>query len=240
MMYQPMRGPLLPPSSIERRERSWVLSAGSRQLSITRIDYRAAAHSAPQVVIRTSRGWRPTTVIGAMLGLMAGATLLGVAITSTRASAGYRYVVSVPLPPVRAAYRVAHVDPKPAPTTATLRHAVVTPKVARPVAADAQDVDYGVDDPNPVAFTAATTARAAIGAALATGRLQQWSAPDGSERGFVVVGPEEKGAGGCRALSILTRRGSENAVERRRECHGSLLSGRQDAVESTADVPPAS
>jgi hypothetical protein len=78
--------------------------------------------------------------------------------------------------------------------------------------------EFTVGDLDTVEATAvATNMTVAIRAAMSSGHLQQWTAADGSERGFVVVGPAD-GTSGCRSLSILTRRDGDNRVEQRREC----------------------
>ncbi len=219
MQYFPS-SPLAREADVERRERSWVLNAGSRQFSLTRIEYRAVTAEHHYVVHRRRSGPRPSRMIGAMLGVLGGLTLLGVAITSSRASAGYRYVVSVPVPPVRSAYRTAPAATvAPAPRRARPSAGKAAP--ARAAVIDPQIVDYSADATDMATEpAAANTLSAAMRAAMTTGRLQQWATMDGSERGFIVVGPAEGGAGGCRAVSILTRRDGDNHVERRRECSG--------------------
>lgn len=238
-MYHRRVGPLPLPQPVgpltERRERSWVLSAGSRQLSFTRIDYHATSPSYGETIVQR-RGWRPTTIVGAVLAVMGGTTLLGVAISSSRASAGYRYVVSVPVPPLRKMPRPVVRPPSKAAATVPQGGAVaqsLSSVAVSPAESLASDHVIGGQEPlDPVLRP--TTAGAAVDAALATGRLQQWSSPDGGERGFVVVGPPEPGTPGCRALSILTRRDGVNAVERRRECGG------PDANSDAAATPTAS
>ncbi|MDP1025592.1 hypothetical protein Q5H91_00050 [Sphingomonas sp. KR1UV-12] len=206
-------------ANVQRRERSWVLSLGDRQFSFTRVDHSASFATGHRIEAATPRGWRPTAIIGTMLGILGGATLVGLAVNSSRASAGYRYVVTVPIPPARAL--------KVRPAMAVGAHAAkLRPAAIRAAPAMVRDdggatgtsLDYSVGDLDSVETTAAATSMtSAIRAAMASGHLQQWNAPDGSERGFVVVGPAD-GSGGCRALSILTRRDGDNHVEQRREC----------------------
>jgi hypothetical protein len=216
-MYRLPTGPL-PKADVSRRERSWVFTAGSRHFAFTRIEYQASTRHDPGRPVVVARGWRPSAIIGTMVALLGGTTLIALAINSTRASAGYRYVVSVPLPPVRHAPRLE--APLLKPVVRATRH-VGAPIAPLPVRVDPQIADYTVGElDNAVEPAGANSMSAAIGAAMTTGRLQQWATGDGGERGFVVVGPVESGSSGCRAVSILIRRDGDNQVERRRQCPG--------------------
>ncbi len=222
MQYFPS-SPLARGAEVERRQRSWIIHAGSRQFGLTRIEYRSSPAVERYVLHRRRAGARPTQLIGAMLGVLGGVTLLGVAITSSRASAGYRYVLSLPIPPVRPFARPAPVAAAPAMTPhmtqGAVKHAPSRVAASGGLAIGEQVTDYTADSsmgvPEPAA---ANTLGAAMRAAMTTGRLQQWATADGGERGFIVVGPVEGGTDGCRAVSILTRRDGDNHVERRREC----------------------
>ncbi len=214
--------PLPKLADVNRRERSWVLMAGHRQFSLTRIDHSASFSTNHRIQAQASNAWRPTTIIGTMLALIGGATLLGLAINSSRAAAGYRYVVSVPVPPLRGPTTHTVVVKPVRVRRAVTMSATTEPAAAVPAASPAVPA-YTIGDLDTIeATTSATTMSAAVQAAMRTGHLQQWSAPDGSERGFVVAGPAEANTGGCRSLSILTRRDGENQVASRRECLGTL------------------
>ncbi len=213
--------PMPKAADVQRRERSWIFMAGQRQFSFTRIEQSASFATGHRIEVSRPRGWSPTAILGTMLAILGGVTLFGLAINSSRAAAGYRYVVSVPIPPSRMTKApLRQVAANVAVRTA--KKLDLVPARSPSSAAISADVpeaqDYVVGDlDSPEATAAATTMTAAVRAAMSSGHLQQWSAADGHERGFVVVGPADA-ASGCRALSILTRRDGENHVQSRREC----------------------
>lgn len=201
--------------TVERRDRRWEIHAGGKRFAILFSDHRASAPVATFQRLRRvgpadARRLSITKAVGVVLGTIAGAGLVGIAIQSGRASAGVApYVVSVAVPEVSAPrtpapvarQRVSRAVPPPIRRTVTVAP-VVSPE---PLYAD-----------NPADASGFTTAQSAAAAALRTGTLQQWSRDGGDENGFVVVGPLTDG---CRDLSILTRRfGDDDRVEKRRDC----------------------
>lgn len=221
--------PMAEDIDVERRERSWTFVAGTRRWSFTKVDYRASAPVRRVIDHRAPASRMPlTTIVGAALAVIGGATTLGLALHSGRAAAGDRYVLSLPLPSrtiVRAVPPVSKVAPA---AFVQPSQPVVAPVAA--VAPVARAVTPMLDQEAPAidpVVTRLTAMQPAISAAFRTGQMQQWLTADGNERGFVVAGPAE---GHCRTLSILIKRDGDNRVETRRQCPGG-------PIESTAAAP---
>lgn len=211
----PTRPPVAYPydPGMQRRERSWIVMAGSRRLSFTRIDHHAvapprriAAHAAPR------RRSSLTGAIALVLGSVASVATLGMAMNASRAATGH-YLISVAVP-ARIPFHAAPLPPSPV-KTVPRRVAAVAPIDAAPALVTAAPADEGASYAAASPPPRLEAMQPAIDAALLTGALQQWTSADGLEQGFVVAGPADRG---CRMLSILTRRDGGNNVEKRREC----------------------
>lgn len=199
---------------VQRRDRRWEIQAGGKRFAIVFSDHRSSAPVASfqrirRVAASGSRGPSISKTVGMVLGSIAGAGLIGIAIQSGRASAGVApYVVSIAVPEAKA-------PPATAPVTQRMVSRPVPPPIKRATLSAPTEPtgDAYISEPIVTGFT---TPQTAVAAALRTGSLQQWSREEGDERGFVVAGPI---AEGCRDLSILTRRvGDDDRVEKRREC----------------------
>ncbi len=214
----PMRLPVpyLREPEMQRHERSWTLIAGSRRLSITRVDHYAMSRPLrPAVHPVPDRRWSLMGAVAMVLGSVAGVATLGLAMNASRAATG-DYVLSVAVPE-----RTPFHTPRP---KAAAIHAVRPQPVAVAPALSPTPATIAAIDEDSTSFAAPVPARLeamqpAIDAAMTTGAMQQWTSSDGAERGFVVAGPAEQG---CRTLSILTRRDGNSEVDTRRECAGAV------------------
>jgi hypothetical protein len=199
---------------MQRHERSWTLIAGSRRLSITRVDHYAVSRPMrPVVHPAPDRRWSLMGAVAVVLGSVAGVATLGLAMNASRAATGH-YLLSVAVPERTPFHGVR---PQPAP----IRAVRPTPIMPAPVLLPTPEAITTVDE-DATSFATSAPARLeamqpAIDAAMTTGAMQQWTSSDGAERGFVVAGPVEQG---CRTLSILTRRDGSSEVGTRRECAG--------------------
>lgn len=213
---------------VEAAVKRFSLRLGGVEFAVERMSKTISSGADPRTV-QPGRRSRPTIAyltaagtVGVALASLA-AMGFGVLGSGATASAG-RYVLSVPVP----AAGPSHARPRKAATRPAPRAPVAQPKTT-PAADDAQAPELGTaereDDRSPDLAARFDTPERAVAAAAATGRLQEWARPDGSERGFVVAGTPEQGAAGCRNLSILTRRGEDDQVTNVRRCGADGVSG---------------
>jgi hypothetical protein len=199
---------------MQRHERSWTLIAGSRRLSITRVDHYAVSRPMrPVVHPAPDRRWSLMGAVAVVLGSVAGVATLGLAMNASRAATGH-YLLSVAVPE-RTPFHA------PRPTPAAIRAVRPQPVAVAPALSSTPAAIATIGE-DTTTFATPVPARLeamqpAIDAAMTTGAMQQWTSSDGAERGFVVAGPVEQG---CRTLSILTRRDGSSEVGTRRECAG--------------------